>query len=62
MRILREYNGDERLLLIIPAENELSGGKLGEAYQKGEQNFKNEGVVSSALVWRGSSKICSRML
>lgn len=50
MRILREYNGDERLFFIIPAENELSGEKLGEAYQKGEQNFKNEGVVSSALV------------
>lgn len=63
MRILREYNGDERLLFIIPAENELSGGKLGEeGYQKGEQNFKNEGVVSSAMVYRVSSKICSRML
>lgn len=58
-RILRViYSSRERLPCKIVVENELSGENLREAIKinKEGENFKNEGVVSSVLMQRGSSK------
>lgn len=51
-RILREHNGDERLLCRVKAENELSGEKR---RCQGRKEFLK--MVNNVLIQRGSWKI-----